>query len=193
MIWLFLGPPVGCVCEPRWVQCCIPVVRWSEFVSGAFICLKCQTTVSDVEQQFKFTQVCVTPSHSYPSSYPLPHSNPPLPRSTHPSHAQLTPPTLNSFLPHSTPPFRGGSRGGSVDSMEPLLRRAAFKKYYSQTYYVHYANTRATHLSFTVEITQLLPSTLNSSLPHSTLPFHTQLLPSAINSSLPHSTPPFCD
>ena len=32
-----------------------------ELVSGAFICLECQTAVPDVEQQFKFTQVCVTP------------------------------------------------------------------------------------------------------------------------------------
>ena len=31
----------------------------SELVSGAF--LECQTAVPDVEQQFKFTQVCVTP------------------------------------------------------------------------------------------------------------------------------------
>ena len=45
------------------------------------------------------------------------------------------------------------------------------RKYYAQTYYVHYAHTRVTHLSFTVAIThavtQLLPST-------STPPFHTQ-------------------
>ena len=32
-----------------------------ELVSGAFICLECQTVVPDVEQQFKFIQVCVTP------------------------------------------------------------------------------------------------------------------------------------
>ena len=28
-----------------------------ELVSGSFLCLECQTLISDVEQQFKFTQV----------------------------------------------------------------------------------------------------------------------------------------
>ena len=32
-----------------------------ELVSGAFICLECQTAVPDVEQQFKFTQVGIVP------------------------------------------------------------------------------------------------------------------------------------
>lgn len=32
-----------------------------ELVSGAFICLECQTAVPDVEQQFKFTQVGMVP------------------------------------------------------------------------------------------------------------------------------------
>ena len=30
-----------------------------ELVSGTFICLDCQTVIKDVEQQFKYTQVCV--------------------------------------------------------------------------------------------------------------------------------------
>lgn len=30
-----------------------------ELVSGVFICLECRTVIKDVEQQFKYTQVCV--------------------------------------------------------------------------------------------------------------------------------------
>ena len=29
-----------------------------ELVTGTFICLDCQTVIKDVEQQFKYTQVC---------------------------------------------------------------------------------------------------------------------------------------
>ena len=29
-----------------------------ELVSGTFMCLECRTVIKDVEQQFKFTQVC---------------------------------------------------------------------------------------------------------------------------------------
>ena len=31
-----------------------------ELVTGTFICLDCQTVIKDVEQQFKYTQVCVS-------------------------------------------------------------------------------------------------------------------------------------
>ena len=77
-----------------------------ELVSGAFICLECQTAVPDVEQQFKFTQVCVTPpqvflftsytcgasSHSFPSSFLIFHTFP------------CSPSLLLHFTPPSYPP-----------------------------------------------------------------------------------------
>ena len=41
--------------------------------------------------------------------------------------------------------YSGGSRGGSMGSMEPSpLLKGWLRKYYVQTYYVHYAHTGAT-------------------------------------------------
>ena len=82
--WLFLCTCAGYVSSPRprWVHCCVSVVRWSTHtrpLSGAFICLECQTAVPDVEQQFKFTQVCVTPPQVFLfTSYLALHLTPPL-------------------------------------------------------------------------------------------------------------------
>ena len=54
--------------RPRWVHCCVSVVRWSAHTPSTLSwsqerssALSVKTAVPDVEQQFKFTQVCVTP------------------------------------------------------------------------------------------------------------------------------------
>ena len=35
-----------------------------ELISGTFLCLDCRTVIKDVEQQFKYTQVCGLHVHS---------------------------------------------------------------------------------------------------------------------------------
>ena len=44
----------------------------------------------------------------------------------------------------------------------PLLKGCLRKYQYAQTYYIHYAHTRATHFSFTLAITHNLPVHVNS-------------------------------
>ena len=36
-----------------------------ELISGTFLCLDCRTVIKDVEQQFKYTQVCGLHVHSH--------------------------------------------------------------------------------------------------------------------------------
>ena len=70
----------------------------------------------------------------------------------------LQDPCLSSVLPRLV---SGGSRGGSMGSMEPLFCEGLHSKIlYAHTYYEHYPHTGAMHFSFTVAIThvcQLIP------------------------------------